>query len=112
MDSLHIKGLTVATRIGAYAWEQQIEQRLLIDIIIPADFSACDDLLGKTIDYDKLCQLVTTYVESNAFQLIETVADRIALLIKTEFQVEQLSVSVSKPHAIKNAANIQVSVTR
>jgi dihydroneopterin aldolase len=112
LDSLHIKGLTVATRIGVYAWEQQIEQRLLIDITIPADFSACDDLLAKTVDYDKLCQQVTTYVESNAFQLIETVADRIAHLIKTEFKVEQLSVSVSKPHAIKNAANIQVTVTR
>jgi 7,8-dihydroneopterin aldolase/epimerase/oxygenase len=112
LDCLHIHGLTVTTRIGVYGWEQQIAQRLLIDITIFADFRACDDQLAKTIDYDKLCQQVTHYIESQAFQLIETVADGVAQLIKTEFNIEQLTVSVSKPHAIKNAANIQVTVTR
>ncbi len=112
MDSLQIKGLSVSTRIGVHAWEQQIEQRLLLDITIPSDFSGCNDLLSNTVDYDQLCQKVTHFVESNAFQLIETVADRIANLIKTEFKIAQLSVSVSKPHAIKNAANIQVTVNR
>ncbi|CDZ77688.1 Dihydroneopterin aldolase [Legionella massiliensis] len=112
LDSLHIKGLAVETHIGVHAWEQQILQRLLIDITIPADFSACEDELSKTIDYDRLCQLVTAYIETNSFQLIETVADKIANLIKTEFKIQQVSISVSKPHAIKNAANIQVNVTR
>ena len=112
MDYLHIKGLKVATRIGVYAWEQQITQPLLLDITIPADFKACEDQLDKTIDYDKLCQQVTLYVEANAFQLIETVADRVAQLIKSEFNVKELTVSVSKPGAVKNAANIQVTVTR
>ena len=112
MDSLHIKGLSVATRIGVFTWEQQISQRLSIDISIPADFSDCKDELANTIDYDKLCQHVTAYVETNAFNLIETVADKVARLIKEEFKLQQLTVSVSKPHAVKNAANIQVTVTR
>lgn len=112
MDSLHIKGLTVATRIGVYAWEQQISQRLLLDITIPANFSACEDNLDQTIDYAKLCQQVTHYVESNAFQLIETVANQVAQLIKTAFNLSQVTVSVSKPQAIKNAADVQVTVTR
>ncbi|MBA2709474.1 MAG: dihydroneopterin aldolase [Tatlockia sp.] len=112
MDSLQIKGLSVTTRIGVHAWEQQIEQRLLIDITIPSDFSECNDVLSDTFDYEKLCQQVTHFVESNAFQLIETVANQIAHLIKTEFKIAQLSVSVSKPHAIKNAANIQVTINR
>ncbi|MBA2655877.1 MAG: dihydroneopterin aldolase [Tatlockia sp.] len=112
MDFLNIKGLAVATRIGVYAWEQQISQRLLLDISIPADFKACEEQLDRTIDYDKLCQLVTSYVEANAFQLIETVADRVAVLVKAEFKLNEITVIVSKPAAIKNAANIQVSVTR
>jgi dihydroneopterin aldolase len=111
LDCLHIDGLKVNTRIGVYAWEQQICQPLLIDISIPADFKVCDDQLAKTIDYDKLCQRVTDYVESNAFQLIETVAHQIVQLIKREFNVKELSVAVSKPHAVKNALNIKVSVT-
>ncbi len=112
MDNLHIRGLTVATHIGVHAWEQQILQRLSLDITIPADFSACEDKLDKTTDYDKLCQRITHYVETNAFQLIETVADNVARLIKQEFNIEQVTVAVSKPYAIKNAADIRITVTR
>lgn len=112
LDSLHIKGLAVNTHIGVHAWEQQILQRLLIDITIPADFGSCEDNIAKTIDYDRLCQLVTNYIESNSFQLIETVAARVADLVKIEFNIQQINVSVSKPHAIKNAANIEVNISR
>ncbi|KTC77079.1 dihydroneopterin aldolase [Legionella brunensis] len=112
MDILQIKGLSVLTRIGVYAWEQQILQRLLIDISIPSNFSACQDDIANTVDYDKLCHQVTTYVELNSFHLIETVAENVANLIKQEFNVPQLTISVSKPHAIKNASDIRVTVTR
>lgn len=112
MDQLEIKGLTAMTRIGVHSWEQQIDQRLSIDILIPGDFSNCNDSLAQTIDYDLLCQRVTDYIESNSFQLIETVADSVAALVKDTFQVECLTVSVSKPHAIKNASDIRVTVLR
>lgn len=112
MDNLHIKGLQISTRIGVFAWEQQIDQRLLLDILIPADFSSCEDSLEKTVDYDKLCQKITQYVEENSFQLIETVANNVAMLVKKEFQLQQVTVSVSKPFAVKNASDVKVTVTR
>lgn len=112
MDYLQIEALTAETRIGVYQWEQQILQKLCISLRIPADFSACEDNLAKTIDYDQLCQQVTDYVESNSFQLIETVAHNIALLIKEKFAVKQLTVTVAKPQAIKNAAKVEVTVVR
>lgn len=112
MDCLQITALAVATRIGVYAWEQQILQQLFIDISIPADFKTTEDDLAKTIDYEKLCQVVSGYVEAHSFQLIETVANNVALLIKEKFAVNQLTISVSKPHAVKNASNIKVTVTR
>ncbi|BCA96337.1 7,8-dihydroneopterin aldolase [Legionella antarctica] len=112
MDTLNIKALSVATRIGVHAWEQRIDQQLLIDITISADFSGCEDSLVNTIDYDALCKTVTEFVQSTSFQLIESVANHVALLIKQEFEVDQVTVKVSKPHAIKNAGTIQVMVNR
>lgn len=112
MDTLNIRALNVATKIGVHAWEQRIDQQLLIDITIPADFSACQDNLANTIDYDALCRSVTEFVQSTSFQLIESVADNVALLIKQQFKVTQVTVAVSKPHAIKNAGTIQVIVSR
>lgn len=110
MDSLHIKGLSLSTRIGVYEWEQRINQKLLLDIVIPLDFKACEDDINNTVDYDKLCQTVTAYVEGNAFKLIETVALKVAELIKNEFNIQQVQVAVSKPHAVKNAADICVQI--
>lgn len=112
MDTLQIKGLSIMTHIGVHAWEQKILQRLLIDISIPTDFHHCNDNLANTIDYDKLCQQVTQYIESNSFQLIETVAERVADLIKQTFNIPELTISVSKPQAIKNASDIRVTITR
>ncbi|KTD38688.1 dihydroneopterin aldolase [Legionella oakridgensis] len=112
MDSLDISSLYVSTYIGIHAWEQRILQRLLIDISIPINCSSCNDELFNTIDYDQLCQRITTFVESNCFNLIETVAEKIAQLIKNEFPVSQLSVRVSKPDAIKNAGNISITINR
>ena len=112
MDSLHISALRIETHIGVHAWEQRILQTLLLDIKIPMDFSNCNNELTNTIDYATLCHDVTHYVESNAFILIETVAENVVKLIKDTFHIKHVSVSVSKPNAIKNAGNICVTVNR
>ncbi|AUH73698.1 dihydroneopterin aldolase [Legionella sainthelensi] len=112
MDTLNIKALKVSTKIGVYEWEQRINQHLLIDINIDTDFSACGEDLTKTIDYEALCERVTLHVESKSFQLIETVANEVATLIQEQFKITHLTIGVSKPHAIKNAENIQVIVRR
>ena len=112
MDTLNITALNVTTKIGVHAWEQRINQQLLLNISIPFNFEDCDDKLENTIDYDALCTTITEFVESKSFQLIETVAQQVAELIKQEFKATQATVAVSKPHAIKNAGSIQVVVTR
>ena len=112
MDSLIIKELLVATKIGVYEWEQRIVQPLVIDIHIGGDFSRCQDLLENTIDYEALCRRVTQFVEAASFRLIESVANAVAALIKQEFYLEKVTVSVSKPQAIANAKNVQVVVER
>lgn len=112
MDSLHIKGLAVNTHIGIHDWEQRINQRLLLDITIPCDFRDCQDSISNTIDYDRLCHDVTAFIEGKSFKLIETVANDVALLIKSKFNANEVTVAVSKGQVISNAADVRVSVTR
>lgn len=112
MDKLEIIELKVATKIGIHAWEQSIIQPLIIDLDIFYDVSKCNDSIETTLDYDKLCQLITLFVSENSFQLIETVAEKICELVKKEFKVEKLLVKVCKPGAIKNAKNVCVVIER
>ena len=112
MDILCIKGLNVITRIGVHDWEQSISQKLLIDFAIPVDFLACEDLLERTVDYDALCPKATQYMEKQSFQLIESVANHLAQFIKSEFNLREITVTVHKPQAVKNAQSISVTATR
>jgi dihydroneopterin aldolase len=107
---LHISELRIETYIGVYPWEQRILQPLLLDIKIPMDFSVCNDQIETTLDYAMLCEHITQFVASNKFALIETVAKQVIQEIKKTFQVKELTLSVSKPHAVKNAGNVSVIV--
>ena len=112
MGILQISALSAMTRIGVHAWEQRIQQQLLIDIRIPLNIAECNNELANTINYDELCQCVTAYIETTSFSLIETVAEQVAQLIKTKFLVKELTLSISKPKAIKNAGNVTITITR
>ena len=112
MDKLEINALKVSTKIGIHKWEQCINQDLFIDIAVCRDFSNCDDDINKTIDTEELCNLVTTYVETNSFGLIETIATNVINLIKEKFDTTSVSIRVVKPHAIKNANHVVISMTR
>lgn len=112
MDILELRGLTIPTIIGVHAWEQAIKQPLVLDISIPSDFSLCHDTLAKTLDYTTLSQTVTEFLENHSFTLIESVAEKVAELIKTTFSVHEVTLQVCKPGAIKNASNVCVRITR
>ena len=111
-DQLIIASLSLLTRIGVYDWEQRIDQTLILDLTLPLTCENTEDTLNNTVDYQALCHSVTEFVQSRAFALIETVAVQVAGLIKTQFGVSSVTVSVKKPQAIKNAAYAQVTVTR
>jgi dihydroneopterin aldolase len=112
MDTLSIEQLSVHTHVGIYDWEQKILQQVLIDVLIPCDVSNCKDHIKDILDYEALCSSITSYVESNSFQLIEHLANCVAQLINDQFKVGHVTVSVTKPRAINNAGVIKISITR
>ena len=112
LDWLQIRELKISARIGIYAWEQRIEQTILLDIALPIPRITEEVNLAQTIDYGALCNAVTTFVSTQSFELIEAVAQQVAALILAEFKVASVKVSVNKPLAVANASAIIVSVER
>ena len=98
--------------IGVHAWEQKILQQLLIDLHIPLDDCSYADKLENTFDYAAICESIVSFVEKHSFQLIETVAEQVAAFIKEIFAVPAITITVSKPHAIKNAKSVSITISR
>lgn len=106
MQSLKITGLKTKTKIGIHAFEQQILQSIILDIEIPLDLPQDITNIEQTVDYAKVCDVVTHFIESNQFDLIEKLSQQVRQLLQTEFKLTQFTLTVSKPNAIANAANI------
>ena len=112
IDTLSISGLKVPTRIGIYAWEQQIDQILSFDLKIPIDVTRCQDNLADGLDYAEVCHCITEFVRQQSFSLVEHVAEKVCDVLQNTFGLTQLSLTVTKLYAVKNAAAIQITVNR
>ena len=114
MDIVFIEKLEVFTTIGVYDWEKEIIQRLVFDLKMAHDNrpSALTDDITKALDYAAVSKLVTDFAQGNIFELVETMAEQVAELLMTTFGIPWISLKLSKPGAVANAANVGVYIER
>ena len=114
MDTIFIRELTVETVIGIYDWEREIKQAVLFDLEMACDVAraAASDSVDATLNYKAVCKRVIAFVEGSEFQLVETLAERVAQLIINEFQVPWLRLKVNKRGALRGALDVGVIIER
>ena len=114
MDTVFIEQLEVQALIGIYDWERRIRQPLWFDIEMQFDnrVPAASDNIEHTLDYKAISKRVTAYVEASGFGLVETLAERVAELVLSEFPVRQIRLKLSKPGAVRGARAVGVCITR
>jgi len=113
-DRIHIRDLALRCVIGLYPEERREKQDIIINIALEADLAAAaaSDQIADTVDYKALKKKVLALVETSSFNLIETLADRIAQLALEEARVRRATVTVDKPGALRFARSVAVEVTR
>jgi len=99
MYKITLTGLTFYGYHGASKAEKELGQRFVIDLEIESDLeeAANSDNLEHTINYVEIFELVKEIVESGSKNLLETLANSIAIKILSRFDVESISVKISKP---------------
>ena len=114
MDIIFLHEMKVETVIGIWEWERKIRQTVSIDLEMSADIrkSAESDSVDDTLDYKSVAKRVQTFVGDSSFQLVETLAEKIAAIVLDEFDVAWVRVRVNKPGAIRNARDVGVLIER
>jgi dihydroneopterin aldolase len=113
-DTVFLHELKVETIIGLWDWERKIRQTVSIDLEMGADIrrAAQTDSIDDTLNYKTVAKQVQQLVADSEFQLVETLAEKIAELVLTEFAISWIQVRVSKPGAIRGAGDVGVLIRR
>ena len=114
MDIIYLHGLKVECVIGVWEWERRITQVLNIDIDMSSDIAAAatSDQLDDTLNYKAVAKRVVEFVGGSSFQLIETVAEKIAEMLLNEFKIKWCRVKVDKGGAVRGVRNVGVLIER
>ena len=113
-DKIFIHALKTETIVGIFDWERQVKQTVVLDLEFSADIrkAALTDSIDDTLNYKRVAKRVLGFVEESSFHLVETLAEHVAMLILEEFAVGWVSISLSKPGAIRSSRDVGVMLER
>lgn len=113
-DTIFLTDLRVRAIVGINDWERRTRQTVSVDLEMPTDArrAARSDDIADTLNYKAVAKRLISYIGDSKFQLVETLAERIAEIVRAEFGAPWVRVSVHKPGAVRGARDVGVSLMR
>ena len=97
-DAILISQLELSARIGITEAEREHPQRLTVSLTLfpRRDFSALEDRIANTVDYDAVCSEVRSLSSQTPRHLLETLAQEIARTLLATFPLRAVEVELRK----------------
>ena len=114
MDKIILTDLQIKVVIGIWEWEKRNPQIISIDLEMETDVNKASetDSIKDALDYKAVAKRIKEFAQSNQFELIETLIEKMAQLILDEFKVQWLKLTISKPFAIRDSRNVGICIER
>jgi len=109
-DRIHIE---VSTHIGVPEEERAAPQRLTVSISFWPYHGARDlaDKLERTVNYSAVADEAKNFVRNQSANLIETLADRLAMHLLKTFRMQKVTIELRK-FPLEDAKYVSVTLTR
>lgn len=113
-DIVFIRDLRIDTVIGIYDWERRTRQTLILDLEMSADIAAAaaTDDIKDTLNYKSVAKRMIQFVGDSEFQLVETLAERCVGIIRDEYHVNWVRLTLNKKGAVRGARDVGVIIER
>ncbi|MGB5452673.1 MAG: dihydroneopterin aldolase [Sedimenticolaceae bacterium] len=114
MDIVYLRDLRIDTVIGIYGWERRTRQTIIFDLEMSADVAraAASDDIADTLNYKSVAKRLTQFVGESDFQLVETLAEHCARIIREEYGVRWVRLTLNKKGAVRGATDVGVIIER
>jgi dihydroneopterin aldolase len=114
MDIVYIKDLKIDAVIGIYDWEKSIRQQINVNLEMGWDNrrAAKSDDIKDTLNYKEAAKLVKELVLKSEYELVEALAEHIAVLLLDKMNIPWVKVSLGKPMAVTDSKEVGVIIER
>ncbi len=114
MDIVFIRDLQVETVIGIYDWERKIKQTISIDLDMATDIkkAANSDNIDDTLSYKTVAKRLIAFIEASEYELVESLAEQICTIVREEFGVPWVRLTLNKPGAVRGSRSVGVIIER
>jgi len=114
MDIVFIRELRIDTVIGIYDWERKIRQTVVLDLEMSSDIAkgAATDKIEDALDYKSVAKRLIQFVNEAKYELVETLAEHCAEIIRKEFSVQWVKLTLNKKGALSGATDVGVIIER
>ncbi|QXK91962.1 dihydroneopterin aldolase [Neoehrlichia mikurensis] len=92
---MHIRNFIIYARIGVYAWEKVIKQKVIIDIKLPINNI-------NFIDYKALIDEITNFINVKHYDFLEDMIQCLKDFLKKKFNVITCCIKIHKPLLVSN----------
>jgi dihydroneopterin aldolase len=112
-DRIHIEQLEISARIGVPEEERATPQQLTLSISLWPYDAPCNvvDKIENTVNYSAVAEAARNFVRDQSVNLIETLADHVALHLLKTFPIQRITVEVRK-FPLKDAKYVSATATR
>ncbi|MBN8413504.1 MULTISPECIES: dihydroneopterin triphosphate 2'-epimerase [Halomonas] len=113
LATIRIKNLRLRTYIGIKEEEILNRQDVVINAVIRyrADKAVAFNHIEQALNYRTITKEVIALVEGNRFQLLERMTREVLDLIMSHEQVLTTQVEIDKPHALRFADSVSITLS-
>ncbi|HEY8385783.1 MAG TPA: dihydroneopterin aldolase [Porticoccaceae bacterium] len=113
-DIVYIRDLRVDTIIGIFDWEREVRQTVSLDLEMATDIrrAAASDDIRDTLNYKAVAKRLIAFIEASQFLLVERMAEEVANIVLSEFDVPWLRLRLSKPGALRGSYDVGLVIER
>ena len=113
-NKIFVNDLEIEAIIVIFDWEREVKQLIKISYEVEVDIKKAfkSDNIEHTFDYKTTTKKIIKFVEKSSFQHKEALAEKVAKIIMQDERVINLSLSVSKPGALRGSKEVGLTIFR
>lgn len=110
--AIFIDRLTLDAAVGVFDSEKKTTQRLIISLSAEVEIPSKEELHhSDVVCYDTVAKGIRAIVQSQHFELLETLGRRIVDYCLADVRIKQVTIKLEKPDIIADASSVGIEIS-